>query len=78
VAGERARLGELAELVADHVFRDVDGNELLSVVHGERVAHEVGRNHRGPAPRLDDALSILLVELVHLAPELVVDVGTFA
>src|SRR6188768_348597 len=34
VALERARQRELAELVPDHVLRDVDRDVLLAVVHG--------------------------------------------
>src|SRR3989304_1973190 len=37
VAVERPRGGELAELVTHHVFRDEDGHELSSVMHGELV-----------------------------------------
>jgi hypothetical protein len=33
---------ELSELVPDHVLLHVDGNELLPVVHGDRVAQELG------------------------------------
>src|ERR1700693_4636114 len=34
VALEHARVSELAQFVADHVFRDEHGNVLLAVVHG--------------------------------------------
>src|SRR5690242_11570868 len=46
VALERARQGELAELVTDHVLRHVDRDVLLAVVHGDREPHEVGGDRR--------------------------------
>src|SRR3990172_5994183 len=53
VAVERPRGRELAELVAHHVFRDEDGHELPSVVHGERVPHHPGTDGTAPRPGLD-------------------------
>src|SRR2546430_2887388 len=50
---EGARRGELAELVADHVLRHVDGDVALAVVHGKRQADEVGRDGRAARPGLD-------------------------
>src|SRR3712207_9410096 len=50
---EGARRGELAELVADHVLRHVDGDVALAVVDGEGQADEVGRDGRAARPRLD-------------------------
>ena len=38
---ERARGGELAEAVADHVFGDEDRHVLTAVVDGEREPDEV-------------------------------------
>src|SRR4030095_16824091 len=35
---------ELAELVADHVLRDVHGDELPAVVDGQGVAHHLGEH----------------------------------
>ena len=42
--------GELAQLVTDHIFGDVNGHMLAAVVHGEGVAHKVGENRGGAAP----------------------------
>src|SRR5437764_15073754 len=50
---EGARRGELAELVADHVLRHVDGDVALAVVDGEGQADEVGRDGRAARPSLD-------------------------
>src|SRR5437764_14588922 len=50
---EGARRGELAELVADHVLRHVDGDMALAVVDGEGQADEVGRDGRASRPSLD-------------------------
>src|SRR5438309_5861018 len=62
VAAEQARMRELAELVPHHVLRHVDRNELVAVVHGERVPDEVGRNGAAPRPGLEDLLLILVVQ----------------
>ena len=56
VALEEPRRRELAELVADHVLGDVDRDELLPVVHGERVPDHLGHHRRAPRPGLDDLL----------------------
>src|SRR6185295_15484935 len=50
---EGARRGELAELVADHVLRHVDGDVALAVVDAEGQADEVGRDGRASRPGLD-------------------------
>src|SRR5690606_5148884 len=52
VAAEEPGRGELAELVPDHVLRDIDRHELVAVVHREGVAHELGENGARPAPGL--------------------------
>src|SRR5262249_47283888 len=47
---EGARRGELAELVADHVFRHQHRHVLTPVVDGNREPHHVGHDHRTPRP----------------------------
>jgi len=56
VAAEYARGRELAELVADHLFRDEDGHVLAAVVDGDRVADHVGHDRRTTRPGLGDLL----------------------
>src|SRR5687768_13580778 len=46
VTAERPRRRKLAQLVPDHILRQIDGNELVSIVYGQRVANELGRNGR--------------------------------
>src|SRR5213083_265956 len=62
VAAEQPSVGELAELVAHHVLGHVDRNELVAVVHGERVPDEVGRDGAAPRPGLEDLLLVLVVQ----------------
>ena len=38
---ELAGRGELAELVTDHIFGDVNGHMLAAVMHSEGVANEL-------------------------------------
>src|SRR5439155_6496267 len=62
VAAEEPRRRELAELVAHHVLGDVHGDELVPVMHRERVADELGQHRARARPGLDHAL---LVARVH-------------
>ena len=62
VSLERPRRRELAELVPDHVLRQVHRDELLAVVHGERVPDHLGNHRRAARPGLDD---LLLAAAVH-------------
>lgn len=63
--------------MTNHVFRDVNRDELFAVMNGKRMAHKFRRNHRGPAPSLDNFLLSGLVKFVHLALQFVVDKRTF-
>src|SRR5690606_35999873 len=74
VAPEEAGGRELAQLVTDHVLRDVDRDELVAVVHRQRMADELRRDRRGTSPRLEDALLASLVHLLDLRQQLGVDV----
>src|SRR4051812_10699571 len=58
---EGARRGELAELVSHHLLGEVDGDELVAVVHRQRVADEVGRDGGAARPGLQHAPLPLLV-----------------
>ena len=48
---------ELAELVADHVFGDIDRHMLVAVVDAERQADELRQDRRAAAPDLDDLVA---------------------
>src|SRR5678815_578760 len=45
--------GKLAELVAHHIFSDIDRKVSLAVVHSESQSNHVGSNCRAPRPGLD-------------------------
>ena len=77
MASEGSGRGELTQLVSDHVLRDIDGNEALSVVHGDGLADKIRRDHGRSGPGLDDGLFVALYIGFHLAAELVMDVGSF-
>ena len=77
VAAERAGRGELAELVPDHVFLHEHLQELVPVVHLERVAHELRDDRARPGPGLDGLLGAVLVQLRDLLVELLVDERAF-
>src|SRR5687767_5846216 len=77
VAAERSRRGELAELVPDHVFLHEHLQELVPVVHFERVPDELRDDRARAGPGLDGLLGAVLVQLRDLAVELFVYVGAF-
>src|SRR5690606_20969304 len=66
VTAERTRRRELAQLVPDHVLRQVDGNELVTVMNGQRMSDEIRRNRRAARPGLHDALLAARVHLLDL------------
>src|SRR5439155_17869875 len=76
VAAEQPGRGEFAELVAHHVLGDVDGDELVPVVHRERMAHEIGRDGAAPRPGLEHLLLVPLVEGADLHHQRLLDVRT--
>ena len=47
MASESPGRSELAELMAYHVFSDINRNELVPVVHSYGVAHEIRGDHAG-------------------------------
>src|SRR5512137_580081 len=60
---------ELAELVTDHVLGDVDRDELVAVVDGQRVADELGQHRRAPRPGLEHALRAAAIQRLDLPYE---------
>src|SRR5215471_19773671 len=74
---EGAGEGELAEPVAYHVLRHVDGDELPPVVHGQGVAHEFRHDGGAARPGLQHLLLALAVELLHPLLQPLVDVRPF-
>src|SRR5688572_18239857 len=58
VSLEDAGVGELAELVADHVLRHVHRHVLLAVVHGDREPDKIRQDGRAARPGLDRPLVV--------------------
>src|SRR5687768_9532364 len=73
VALEDAGVGELAELVADHVLRHVHRHVLLAVVHGDREPDEIRQDRRAARPGLDRPLVVVLLRRLHFLDEVQVD-----
>jgi hypothetical protein len=71
--GER----EFTETMADHVFGDINGHEVLAIVNEEGVTDEVRGDHGGTCPSLDGAFLLGIVKLVHLFEEGLLNEGTF-
>src|SRR5215472_9900324 len=75
MAAEGPRGRELAELVAHHRLRDVNGDVLAAIVHGDGVPEHRGDDHGPPRPGLDYGLGALVILRVHLLHQVVVDEG---
>ena len=52
VGFENPGRSELPQLVAYHIFRDIDVRETLPAVHHEGESNEIRGNHGAPAPCL--------------------------
>src|SRR6478736_4941341 len=70
---ERPRHREFAELVANHVLRDIHGNVLLAVVHGDGQADEIRRDGRAPRPGPDRTLVRRGASRLHLRLQVMID-----
>src|SRR5690606_33945544 len=77
VAGEGPRRRELAELVADHLFRDEDRNVFLPVVDAERQAHELRQDGGAAAPGLNDLRATGRASGVRLLEQITIDERAF-
>src|SRR5690554_2281822 len=64
---------KLAELVADHVFSDVDRNVLLAIVNAKRDANELWQDGRTAAPDLDHIVATRREGLFGLLEHVAVD-----
>src|SRR5688572_4746719 len=73
MTAEQTRRRKLTELVTNHVFRDIHGNELVAVVHSQRVTNELGRDGGRTRPRLEDFLLASRVHVANLVLQLRVD-----
>src|SRR5208282_1557125 len=77
MAVEGARRREFAELVADHVLRAVDRNELAAVMNREGESDHVGHDHRAARPGPDDPLVGRTRGCGYLLQQMSVDKRTF-
>ena len=68
---------KLSQTVSHHILSDIHGYELFTVMNGERMTYEFGRDHGSPTPGLDNLLLPGLVQLVHPALQLIVDKRAF-
>ena len=72
-AGDR----ELAQLMADHVLRDKDGDVLAPVMHGQRMADHLREDRRAARPGLDNALLIARIHIINALEQLGVGIRPF-
>lgn len=77
VTAEASRRRELAQPMADHVFRHKNFQMCLAVMNHKGVADEFGNDHAGSRPRGNRFLHARLVLPIHLGKQLRVDVRTF-
>src|SRR5579862_3514812 len=72
VSLEHPRRRKLAQLVSYHVLGNVHGDELLAVMHGQRMADEIGQNGRAARPGFHHFLLALHVHGLHLLHQVVI------
>ncbi len=77
VTPEVTRGRELTEFVAYHVLRYIDRNELVAVMHSERVANEIWRNHGPTRPGFDDRFSTRVILLLNLIVQAEINIWAF-
>ena len=65
VTSEGSGGSKLAQLVANHVLGDIDGNMLAAVMNGDRMADEGGEDGGGSGPGLQHLLLAGLVQFVN-------------
>ena len=65
MAPERTRGGELAELMANHIFRHIYRNVLAAVVNRHGMADEIRENRAGSRPGLQNLFITGLIHLLH-------------
>src|SRR5947209_4305081 len=73
VAVERAGRRELAELVADHVFRHVHRDVLVAVMDAERQPDELRQDRRAAAPDFDHFRTPGRARVIRLLEQIAVD-----
>src|SRR5579859_1238374 len=74
---KRSRRGKLTELMAHHVFRDVHGNKLLSIMDGNSVTHHFRENRGTPRPSLHYLLLETSIQELDFLQQVAVDERAF-
>jgi hypothetical protein len=59
MAAEMAGWGKFTQLMAYHIFGDIDGYMPPTIVNGDRVTNHLWKNGAGPAPGANDFLFAL-------------------
>jgi len=77
VLPEGTRWSELAELVTDHVFRHIDGNEGLAIMDFQIETDEIRGDRRATGPGLDRFTAVGLLGHHNLVEDMRVDEETF-
>lgn len=77
VSSEYTGRSELTQLVADHVFGNIDRDELVAVVHCNGEAYEIRGDHRGAGPSLDGRFFARCLGVKYALFQFVVYIGTF-
>jgi len=74
---ERPGRREFAELVTDHLFRDINRDELVAVVNVERQTDELRQYRRAARPRLDGGFLAAALRRFRLLQQIAVDKRAF-
>jgi hypothetical protein len=75
VSFEKPRRGELSQLVADHIFRDVNGKKLPAIMDGQGVSDHLRHNHGSTRPGFKNFLLPAAIHLLDSAEQAGVNKG---
>ena len=77
VTAEEPGVAEFTQFMPHHVFRHQHILKDFAIMNLERVADKFGHNRASPCPSLDRLTSSHLIELLHLAIELLIHKRAF-
>ena len=77
MASEEAGRCKFAEFMANHIFRNVDGNMFAAVMNSNGMPQEFRENRRAAAPSLDDFLFPCSIQGINFLFQAFLDVRSF-
>ncbi len=77
VAAEYTGGSKFAELVTDHVFGNIYGDEFVAIMNGDRQTYEIRGDHRCAGPSFDSGLFARFLRSDYALFKFIVYIWTF-